>query len=190
MSVWRFVTLIAITLIVGVPLTSFTDLRGFDILAERPEISPTIRVMIWIPEKYTCDGEDVSPPVLWDIKTLPNGTKSLALVMFDPDAPHRTFTHWIVYNVNPMLGGLPENIPKQPVIEGIGVQGVNDFGQIGYGGPCPPPGPPHRYFIRILALDQMLELRPGLSIEEFRVIVRDHIIGYGDIVGIYGRGQG
>lgn len=158
-----------------------------DILAEKPESEPIIRVMMKIPVKYTCDGEDISPPILWDVETLPDETKSLALVMFDPDAPHGTFIHWIMYNINPEVGGLPEDIPKQPIVEGLGLQGVNDFGMMGYGGPCPPPGPPHRYFIRILALNQELDVRPGLNIEEFKKAIENRVVGYGDIIGVYTR---
>ncbi len=182
------IVIITVVSITGVLLYSMMETRKFDVLTEKPELEPVIRVMMKIPVRYTCDGEDVSPPILWDVETLPKGTKSLALVMFDPDAPHRTFIHWIMYNINPELGSLSENIPKQPIVEGMGMQGINDFGEIGYGGPCPPPGLPHRYFIRILALDQELDLPPGLNIEEFEKVIRGHIIGYGDIIVVYKRG--
>ncbi len=107
-----------------------------------------------IPVVHTCDGDDISPPLGWD--GVPAGTASLALIMEDPDAPSGTFTHWIIYNLPPDSKGLEKIIPIQKSLDNGAIQGKNDFGKIGYGGPCPPPGEEHRYFFRIFALKKKL----------------------------------
>src|ERR1017187_5501305 len=98
-----------------------------------------------IPKKYTCDGADVSPALNWN--DAPAGTQSFALIADDPDAPAGTWVHWVIYDLPASARGLPEGVPKQEIVQGGGYQGRNDFGRIGYGGPCPPPGSPHRYLI-------------------------------------------
>ncbi len=107
-----------------------------------------------IPEKHSCKGDDLSPPLRWD--EVPKGTNSLALIMEDPDAPNGTFTHWIVYNLPPDSDGLEAIIPIQKNLKNGAIQGKNDFGKTGYGGPCPPKGEEHRYFIRLFALKKKL----------------------------------
>ena len=102
-----------------------------------------------IPSKYTCTGEDVSPALSWN--GAPQGTKSFALIMEDPDAPSGAFTHWVVYDLAADAHQLPENVSKTDDLSGGGHQGRNDFRRPGYGGPCPPPGKPHRYFFRLHA---------------------------------------
>ncbi len=149
--------------------------------------SPAFSYGSRIPVKYTCDGLDMSIPVKWDPSTLPKGTKSLVLIMYDPDAPRGVFIHWILYNIPPNTSEIPENLPKKPVVDKIGLQGVNDFGRIGYGGPCPPRGSMHRYFIRVFALDTILDLGPGASISEVENAIRNHILAYGETMGVYGR---
>ncbi len=104
-----------------------------------------------IPEKYTCDGPDVSPPLAWT--NAPAGTKSFALIADDPDAPGGIWVHWVVYNLPPTLTALAENTPPSPQLPDGAKQGVNDFGQTGYRGPCPPAGRLHRYVFNIYALD-------------------------------------
>src|ERR671923_2073314 len=112
-----------------------------------------------IPTRYTCEGEDISPELSW--KEAPRGAKSFVLILHDPDAPRPGgFTHWVLYNVPPTLGSIEENVPRQEVVAGLGLQGKNDRGKIGYTGPCPPTGK-HRYFFRLFALDKALELPPG-----------------------------
>ena len=138
-----------------------------------------------VPARYTCDGEDVSPRVEW--RGLPAGARSLVLICYDPDAPRGTFVHWVLYNVPPSLPGLPENLPKTGVIEGVGLQGVNDFGRVGYGGPCPPSGT-HRYVFLVLALDSELKLREGASAFDVLHEALPHVIGYGEVVLRYSRG--
>ncbi|HHF51397.1 MAG TPA: YbhB/YbcL family Raf kinase inhibitor-like protein, partial [Candidatus Aminicenantes bacterium] len=96
-----------------------------------------------IPEKYTCDGDNISPPLSWDL--VPEETKSIAVICDDPDAPVGTWVHWVVYNIPPEIKELKENITPEREMDNGGVQGMNDFKKIGYGGPCPPSGT-HRYF--------------------------------------------
>ena len=138
-----------------------------------------------IPPKYTCDGEDVSPPLV--ISNVPSEAVSLVIVMYDPDAPGGTFYHWIMYNIDAGNITLPENIPPEPITQ-YGLQGINDFNKIGYGGACPPPGlGTHRYYILVLALDTKLDLPPGAGKEDVLNALKDHVIAYGYYMGIYGR---
>ncbi|BAZ30670.1 phospholipid-binding protein, PBP family [Cylindrospermum sp. NIES-4074] len=106
-----------------------------------------------IPAKYTCDGADISPPLIWD--EVPTKTQSLALIVDDPDAPGKTFVHWVVYDIPPTVRQLPEQIPSTKTPANIGVQGKNDFGKFGYGGPCPPSGT-HRYFFQLYVRIQVI----------------------------------
>ena len=110
-----------------------------------------------IPKKYTCDGSDVSVPLSWGDP--PQGTKSFALIADDPDAPAGTWVHWVLYDLPPDTRELPESSSRQEHLENGAKQGKNDFGKIGYGGPCPPAGPPHRYFLTFYALDQTTGLK-------------------------------
>ena len=138
------------------------------------------------PEKYTCDGDDISPKII--IEGLSNETKSLAIIMDDPDAPFRTFTHWLIWNIEP-TNVIPENIPKESEIsEPIKAkQGINDFGRIGYGGPCPPAGKPHRYYFRVYALDTMLDIEAGADRKSLEKAMEGHILQYGEAMAKYGR---
>ncbi len=165
-----------------------------DLLSLSPDIpmnialrSPVISYGKEIPVKYTCDGNNISPPLNWTILETNSNIKSLLIVMFDPDAPQGTFIHWLIYNIPVNVRGLPEGIPPLKVID-LGVQSLNDFGKIGYGGPCPPPGTTHRYYIRIYALDSML----SVSSDDPRVILEKaskHVIIYGELMGTYKRKQ-
>ena len=138
----------------------------------------------YIPRKYTCDGEDISPPLSWS--GAPPETKSYVLIVYDPDAPKGTFYHWLLYNIPAELSSLPEGVPKDPETE-YGLQGVNDFGTLGYGGPCPPTGSAHRYVFVLLALNTKLDLSPGATIDELLEAVSGHVIAYAKLTGIYGR---
>ena len=138
-----------------------------------------------IPIKYTCDGEDISPPLSWGDP--PKGTVSFVLIVEDPDAPMGVFTHWVIFNIPANLRELPEGVPKEGEVEGIGVQGKNDFNKLGYGGPCPPRGPAHRYVFKLYALDTTLSLEPGVSKTQVLRAMEGHVLGYGELTGKYGR---
>jgi hypothetical protein len=138
-----------------------------------------------IPKKYTCDSEDISPPLAWN--GVPAGTKSLALIADDPDAPMGTWVHWVLFDIPASLSSLPEAVAKTPTVQGIGTQGKNDFGKTGYGGPCPPRGKPHRYFFKLYALDTALNLKAGASKAEVENAMRGHILGQGQLMGTYSR---
>jgi len=138
-----------------------------------------------IPAKYTCDGADVSPPLRWS--NVPEGTKSIALISDDPDAPVGTWVHWVVYNIPPDATELAENIPKSEVLTNGARQGMSDFKRIGYGGPCPPPGSPHRYFFKLYALDTALDLKPGATKQQLLQAVEGHILAEGQLMGTYQR---
>ncbi|ACO04282.1 MAG TPA: YbhB/YbcL family Raf kinase inhibitor-like protein [Persephonella sp.] len=138
-----------------------------------------------IPVDYTCDGMDISPEIVWD--NVPEETKSFVLIMEDPDAPMGVFTHWVVYDIPSSLRLLPENFPKVPQIDGI-KQGINDFGRIGYGGPCPPRGSTHRYVFNVYAISVVsLELPTGATKKIVEERMEGKILSKGKLTGIYGR---
>ncbi|HHW60074.1 MAG TPA: YbhB/YbcL family Raf kinase inhibitor-like protein [Bacteroidales bacterium] len=137
-----------------------------------------------IPSKYTCDGANVSPQISWE--NIPEGTKSLALICDDPDAPMGTFVHWVLYDIPPMIKELPENILPEKILPSGAKHGVNDFRKYGYGGPCPPSGT-HRYYFKLYALDTMLNLEPGKKKAELLKEIEGHIIAQGQIMGKYSR---
>lgn len=137
-----------------------------------------------IPSRFTCDGRDISPPLLWS--NLPNGTKSIAIITDDPDAPVGTWVHWIIYNMPTTSNKLDENVTRDLQLENGALQGRNDFGKIGYNGPCPPQGT-HRYYYKIYALDSMLNLVPGVNKEKLENAMKGHILAKGQLVGKYGR---
>jgi Raf kinase inhibitor-like YbhB/YbcL family protein len=137
-----------------------------------------------IPVKYTCDGQDVSPALKWG--ELPAGTKSLALISDDPDAPMGTWVHWVLYNIPPDVRALPENIPPKKSLEDGAVHGTNDFKRLGYGGPCPPGGT-HRYFFKIYALDKKIDLAPGARKDQLVKAMEGHILDSGQLMGKYKR---
>jgi len=139
-----------------------------------------------IPVKYTCDGLDISPPLLWSGS--PEGTKSYVLIMDDPDAPIGTFTHWLVYDIPKDINGFVEDLPKVSEIEGV-KQGLNDFGFVGYGGPCPPKGHGHhRYFFRLYAIDlDSLDIPPQSTRRVVEERMKGHILGETSLMGRYKR---
>ena len=138
-----------------------------------------------IPTQFTCDGVDVSPRLSWD--PLPPGTKSIALVCDDPDAPRGTWTHWLLYDLPPSTLELPEGVPAEGELATGGRQGTNDSGRIGYSGPCPPPGAAHRYFFRIYALDAVLGVKAGAHKDDVRKAIAGHILAEGEMIGRYAR---
>ncbi|MGD2095366.1 MAG: YbhB/YbcL family Raf kinase inhibitor-like protein [Phycisphaerales bacterium] len=137
-----------------------------------------------IPSKYTCDGADISPPLQWD--AVPEGTKSIALINDDPDAPMGTWVHWVLYNLPADTKELAENIPPEETLPNGAKQGITDFGRIGYGGPCPPGGT-HRYFFKIYALDTQLALEAGASKSQLLKAMKGHILVQGELMGKYKR---
>lgn len=138
-----------------------------------------------IPKVHTCDDRDVSPPLTW--QGAPAGTESFALLCDDPDAPRGTWVHWVLYNIPPTTAELAPGLPAhESVLEGSR-HGMNDFRRLGYGGPCPPRGPAHRYFFRLLALDRKLDLPPGPTMKQVLEAAEGHILGRAELMGRYGR---
>lgn len=138
-----------------------------------------------IPTMYTCDGQDVSPPLSWSEP--PAGTESLVLLCDDPDAPVGTWDHWVLFNIPAASRSLPEGMGAEPVIDGAGVQGTNSWDRIGYGGPCPPKGGEHRYYFRLYALDTNLDLDSGAMRKDVEKALQAHVLAQGQLMGRYGR---
>jgi Raf kinase inhibitor-like YbhB/YbcL family protein len=136
-----------------------------------------------IPQQYTGDGRNVSPPLKW--RDPPTGTRSLALICEDPDAPRGTFTHWVVFNLPAESRELAEGVPAEATLPNGTAQGTNDLGKVGYGGPSPPPGKPHRYFFKLQALDQPVELPPGATKSQLLAAVKDHVLGEAQLMGTF-----
>jgi Raf kinase inhibitor-like YbhB/YbcL family protein len=138
-----------------------------------------------IPQKYTCQGSDISPPLAWT--NGPTKTKSFALIMDDPDAPVGTWVHWVLYDLPANATGLPEDVAKTQVIANGAKQGMNTWPRLGYGGPCPPPGKPHRYFFKLYALDAMLDLKPGATKKDIEAAMKGRVLAEGQLMGTYQR---
>jgi Raf kinase inhibitor-like YbhB/YbcL family protein len=138
-----------------------------------------------IAKKYTCDGSDVSVPLNWTDP--PEGTKSFALIADDPDAPSGTFVHWVLYDLPGNAQQVDEGIPPKRVLDNGAKQGVNDFHQIGYGGPCPPRGPAHRYVFTLYALNHATGLQPGATKEQLLRAMQGHIVAKAQFIGMYAR---
>jgi Raf kinase inhibitor-like YbhB/YbcL family protein len=137
-----------------------------------------------IPAKYTCDNLDISPPLKWSKE--PEDTETFALICDDPDAPGGTWVHWVIYNIPGTIHEFEENIPKDGPLINNALQGINDFGNTGYGGPCPPGGT-HRYYFKIYALDTVLGSQPGITKRDLLKIMDGHIIDQGQLMGRYKR---
>jgi len=138
-----------------------------------------------IPKKFACEGPDVSPALSWGDP--PAGTKSISLIMDDPDAPAGIWVHWVLYDLPASARELPEGVPKDHELKNGARQGRNDFGKIGYGGPCPPPGRPHRYFFKLYALSARTDLKAGATKAELEKAMRGHILGQVELMGRYKR---
>jgi hypothetical protein len=138
-----------------------------------------------IPEKYTADGDDISPPLEW--AEVPGDTRAFALLMEDPDAPAGTWVHWLLYDLPHTAAGLPENIIKEPKTHEGARQGRNDFGNYGYGGPAPPPAAEHRYVFELLALDAPIGLEPGASRQDIQTATEGHVLAIATLTGRYSR---
>jgi Raf kinase inhibitor-like YbhB/YbcL family protein len=142
-----------------------------------------------IPKEFTCDGVDDSPPLAW--QGAPQGTKSFAIIMDDPDAPPGTWVHWILFNIPSDTQALGRAVEKKETLKsgakhGL-VWGVNDFSRVGYFGPCPPPGKPHRYFFKLYALDGTLNLPAKATKAQVEATMKGHVLGEASLVGLYGR---
>jgi len=147
--------------------------------------SPVFQASGSIPVKYTCDGEDISPPLQWN--NLPEETKSLALICEDPDAPHGNWCHWVIYNIPATTSELTEAVPAMEELNNGAKQGINDFKRVGYGGPCPPQEHgAHRYFFKLFALDTKFDQAIN-SREELRSAMTGHILAEGELIGTYQR---
>lgn len=144
-----------------------------------------------IPVRYTCEGDNVSPPLRWE--NAPPGTVSFVVIVDDPDAPGRTFLHWLVYAIPAEATSLPEGVApaeesEDPTAEGELRQGVNDFGDRGYGGPCPPHGdPPHRYRFQVLAIDEEVSVSNGAPIATVMEAIDGHVLAKGTLTATFGR---
>lgn len=138
-----------------------------------------------MPVQYTCQGSDISPELIWG--DIPAGTKSLALICDDPDAPMGTWVHWIIYNIPSTYKGLKQNISQNAELPDGMLQGRNDFNRIGYGGPAPPPGKNHRYFFRLYALDAILPVGADITKDTLINVMRDHILDKAEYYGTFSR---
>jgi len=137
-----------------------------------------------IPRKYTCDGEDISPPLQWSDP--PQDAQTFALIADDPDAPIGTWVHWVLYNLPTETRALPEAVPPDADLPNGSRHGKNSWEQLGYGGPCPPSGT-HRYFFRLYALDAVLELPAAASKEQLLQAMEGHILAQTELMGLYSR---
>ena len=138
-----------------------------------------------IPKKYTGDGADQSPPLRWS--GIPAEAKSIALICDDPDAPGGTWVHWVLFDLPPQTGELVEGVPTTATLGNSAKQGKNDFGNLGYGGPAPPKGKPHRYFFKLYALAVAVDLLPGATKAQLEEAMKGHILGERQLMGTYGR---
>lgn len=137
--------------------------------------SPAFKHNERIPSKFTCEGEDVNPALM--ISDVPAEAKSLALIIDDPDAPGKTWVHWVVYNIPAAIREIAENSIS-------GKQGINDFGRLDFGGPCPPSGE-HRYFFKLYALDITLNSKEGITKKQLEEAMESHILSQTELVGLY-----
>jgi len=137
-----------------------------------------------IPSQYTCDGEDLSPPLSWS--NTPADTRSFVLICDDPDAPMGTWVHWVLYDIPAEVRSLEENIPADAVLPNGAMHGMTDFRRLGYGGPCPPSGT-HRYFFKLYALDTVLGQEPGLRKDDVLTAIEGHVLEKSELVGTYKR---
>jgi Raf kinase inhibitor-like YbhB/YbcL family protein len=139
-----------------------------------------------IPKQHTGDGKDISPPLRWS--GAPGNTQSFALICDDPDAPRKDpWVHWVLFNLPADTHELAEGGPASETLTAGAKQGKNDFGKVGYGGPAPPPGKPHRYYFKLYALDTMLNLKEGSSKQQLEQAMKGHILASGQLMGKYGR---
>ncbi|MCE5198049.1 MAG: YbhB/YbcL family Raf kinase inhibitor-like protein [Armatimonadota bacterium] len=139
-----------------------------------------------IPDKYTCNGDGMSPPIQWDVPG--DNVQSFAVICEDPDAPTGVFTHWVVYDLPPDVHELSERVPNEDKLPNGGVHGVNSIHKTGYLGMCPPKGT-HRYYFKVFALDKKLDLAPGAGKKKVEDAMQGHIVGEGELMGTYARNR-
>jgi Raf kinase inhibitor-like YbhB/YbcL family protein len=147
--------------------------------------SPAFTAGAEIPKQHTCDGADLSPALTWS--GAPATTKSYAVIADDPDAPVGTWVHWVLYNLPAAATQLPQGVPPDATLSTGGTQGVNDFRKVGYGGPCPPAGKPHRYFFKLYALDVATSLEPRATKQDLLRAIEGHVVGQAELMGTYRR---
>jgi Raf kinase inhibitor-like YbhB/YbcL family protein len=193
---WQKISVIAAVCVLTLLLASCSILRGEedDISGEAPPMnqeevkmslqltSPAFNEGGAIPAVYTCTGDGISPELAWS--GAPDGTQSFALIMDDPDAPGRTWVHWVIANLPADAAGLPERVESDAGLPGDAVQGRNSRGGNNYDGPCPPRGT-HRYFFKLYALDTMLDLAAGASKEDVLAAMEGHVLAEGQLMGTY-----
>ncbi len=188
----RYLAILTVSLVVSCPVwTSCQDLKSSNPYPSNHAMegnamslrlsSPSFEHEGMIPERYTCDGEDINPTL--QIDGVPQGTQSFALIVDDPDAPKGTWDHWILWNLDPSIQEIPEGT-KTPQ----GTLGTNDFKRLEYGGPCPPSGT-HRYYFKLYALDQKLNLKEGATKEELETAMHGHVLDEAILMGRYARAK-
>jgi Raf kinase inhibitor-like YbhB/YbcL family protein len=138
-----------------------------------------------IPDRFTCDGSNLSPALSWSAP--PDGTQSFTLIMEDPDAPGGTWVHWVLYDLPATEHGLPEGASPAGTLPSGARQGRNSFGKTGYGGPCPPPGPAHRYYFKLYALDTALHLNAAVTRTNIDRSIDGHVLAVAELMGRYRR---
>lgn len=185
--IWR---MLAVLMALNLPAMAFAGCESKQPPEEEVKMalnvsSPAFEEGSRIPIKYSCQGEDVSPALQWGEP--PEATQSFALIMDDPDAPGGVFTHWVLFNIPSATRELPEAVPTTTQLSDGSLQGNNDFGKIGYRGPCPPPGRPHRYQFTVYGLDRMLDLKAGASKKQVLEAMKGYILAQGRLTGLYQR---
>jgi Raf kinase inhibitor-like YbhB/YbcL family protein len=181
----RFTVLPPLIMVV-LALVAPAEVRGQKAASSKIELKTTsFTPGGFIPKRFTCEAADVSPALAWTDPPL--GTQSFAIIEDDPDAPSGTFVHWVVYDLPAAYRKLPEALSGNDQMPGGGRQGTNDFSRTGYSGPCPPPGRPHRYFIRLYAVDAILNLRPAATRKELDAAMQGHILAQAELMGRFQR---
>jgi Raf kinase inhibitor-like YbhB/YbcL family protein len=180
---------VSVTSIMIISILAVCALRGTALAASKGGksmeiMSPAFAMGGMIPPKYTCKGENVSPPLAW--KGLPEGTESIAIITDDPDAPMGIWVHWVFYDIPAHVQALGESIPQEKKPPVGGIQGENDFRTIGYGGPCPPSGT-HRYYFKVYALDTALGLPPGATKKDVVKAMNGHVLGESVLMGKFSK---
>ncbi len=182
----RTLALLPLFVLVVLALVAPAEVRGQNASSSKIELKTTsFTPGGFIPKRFTCEAADVSPALAWTDP--PTGTQSFAIIEDDPDAPSGTFVHWLVYDLPASYRKLPEALSGNDQMPGGGRQGTNDFSRTGYSGPCPPPGKPHRYFIRLYALDAKLNLRPAATRNELDSAMQGHILAQAELMGRFQR---
>lgn len=180
-------TILAIVVVLGACVAVHGEGKG-DSMTSFTISSPSFLNNQPVPSKHSCEGQDASPPLNW--VGAPEGTKGFALICDDPDAPGGVWTHWVIYGIPAKTSELPENVAKTDTVPALGgaKQGMNDFGRVGYGGPCPPRGHgAHHYHFKLMALDTELALAPRVTRRQLEQAIHGHILAQAELVGTYQR---